>query len=113
MSSCCYKCPAAVMVLALEIQDILEIPWPILVYACMSGITFVFMAGDKYKARKGKRRISEATLHGLELAFGWPGSLLAQHLCRHKRRKKSYQVAFWFIVILHVAFWAWWFLGRS
>jgi uncharacterized membrane protein YsdA (DUF1294 family) len=31
---------------------------------------------------------------------------------RHKTRKRSFQLLFWAIVLLHVAFWIWWLRGR-
>lgn len=77
-------------------------------YALMSVVAFGFYAVDKSRAGIGKRRIPEATLHLLELLFGWPGALAGQQLLRHKTRKLSYQVVFWLIVILHVGAWGWW-----
>ena len=50
----------------------------------MSLATFIVYFGDKRAARLGRARVSEATLHGLALACGWPGALLAQQLLRHK-----------------------------
>ncbi len=37
----------------------------------------------------------------LELIGGWPGAFLAQRVFRHKISKRSYQVEFWIIVLLH------------
>ncbi len=71
-------------------------------YAVMSFITFGVMVIDKQRAVHSRRRISESTLHLLELVGGWPGSLLAQRLVRHKNRKLKYQIVFWAIVALHI-----------
>jgi len=75
------------------------------VYALMSAVTFVAYALDKRAARTGAWRTPEKVLHLLELAFGWPGALLAQRLVRHKNRKRSYQLVFWLIVALHALAW--------
>jgi uncharacterized membrane protein YsdA (DUF1294 family) len=69
----------------------------------MSAVAFVAVASDKRRARAGRRRVPEATLHALELLGGWPGSLLAQRRLAHKTRKVGYQMAFWAIALLHVA----------
>ena len=82
-----------------------------LAYAVVSLITFVAIGCDKRRARKGGSRVRESTLHLLELAGGWPGSLAGQRMFHHKTRKRSYQAVFWLIVVLHAAFWGWWVLG--
>ena len=94
---------------ALRAGGWVAVPWPVLVYAVMSLVTFLGYAVDKQRARTQGRRIPEATLHGLELVGGWPGALVAQSFFRHKRRKLSYLVVFWLIVALHVGFWIWYF----
>lgn len=71
-------------------------------YMAMSLATFIVYAGDKRAARLQQWRVSEATLHGLALACGWPGALLAQQLLRHKSAKTSFQRLFWLSVILNV-----------
>lgn len=76
----------------------------ILVYVIMSVITFCAYGLDKYKAQKGLWRISEKTLHILELYCGWPGALLAQRLLRHKSYKKSFRIVFWAMVVLNILF---------
>ena len=75
------------------------------VYAAMSVIAFALYAADKRRAGRGEWRISEALLHLVELLGGWPGALMAQHLLRHKRRKRGYMVIFWLIVATHAAGW--------
>ncbi|MFO0873032.1 MAG: DUF1294 domain-containing protein [Phycisphaerales bacterium] len=70
--------------------------------AIVSPIAFVLMWLDKRAATRGRARIPEATLHLAELAGGWPGSLLAQRLFRHKTVKPSYRLVFWSIVVTYL-----------
>jgi uncharacterized membrane protein YsdA (DUF1294 family)/cold shock CspA family protein len=83
---------------------------PVLVpaaYVILSIFTFVAYAIDKSAAQKGRWRTSEATLHVLALAGGWPGALIARQTLRHKSRKASFRVAFWATVVLNCAVFAW------
>jgi uncharacterized membrane protein YsdA (DUF1294 family) len=57
---------------------------------------------DKALARAKAWRISEATLHFLELIGGWPAALLAQRQFRHKCSKTDFQTTYWLIVMLHL-----------
>jgi uncharacterized membrane protein YsdA (DUF1294 family) len=66
---------------------------------------------DKRRAGRGDWRISENTLHTIELLGGWPGAWIAQRIFRHKWRKTQYVVVFWIIVALHVTGWTLWFAG--
>ena len=58
---------------------------------------------DKRRAAVGGRRVSERALHLLALLGGWPGAVLAQRRFRHKTRKVPFRIAFWAVVVLHVA----------
>ncbi|MBD9462451.1 DUF1294 domain-containing protein [Pseudomonas sp. Pdm06] len=78
---------------------------PMAAYGVVSVVAFLLYWSDKRKARAEAWRTPENVLHALELAGGWPGALLAQQLFRHKTRKVSFQVVFWFIVLLHQVFW--------
>ena len=78
---------------------------PMAAYGVVSVVAFLLYWSDKRKARVDAWRTPENVLHALELAGGWPGALLAQQLFRHKTRKVSFQVVFWFIVLLHQVFW--------
>lgn len=79
-------------------------PWlPPAAYAVMSAVTFLAYGLDKRAARRGARRIPEATLHLLSLLGGWPGALLAQGVFRHKTRKQPFHAFFWVTVISNVA----------
>jgi uncharacterized membrane protein YsdA (DUF1294 family) len=75
------------------------------VYGVMSVVTLVAYGIDKRRAVRGKWRVPESRLHGLELLGGWPGALVGQMMFRHKRRKMTYMIAFCGIVLLHVAAW--------
>ncbi|MBX3747605.1 MAG: DUF1294 domain-containing protein [Verrucomicrobiae bacterium] len=66
-------------------------------------LTWTLYALDKRQAGIGGRRISERTLHGCELAGGWPAAFLAQRHFRHKSAKGRYRLVFWGIVLLHQA----------
>ncbi|NUT80030.1 DUF1294 domain-containing protein [Pseudomonas sp. NA13] len=86
---------------------------PMVAYGVVSVVAFLLYWSDKRKARADAWRTPENVLHAVELAGGWPGALLAQQLFRHKTRKVSFQVVFWFIVLLHQVFWIdQLFLGR-
>jgi uncharacterized membrane protein YsdA (DUF1294 family) len=74
-------------------------------YTLMSAVAFALYGIDKARARRNAWRISEATLHLVELLGGWPGALVAQQVLRHKRQKTSYMLVFWLIVAAHVAAW--------
>ncbi|WP_024618727.1 DUF1294 domain-containing protein [Pseudomonas kilonensis] len=78
---------------------------PMVAYGVVSAVAFLLYWSDKRKARADTWRTPENVLHAVELAGGWPGALLAQQLFRHKTRKVSFQVVFWFIVLLHQVFW--------
>jgi len=79
--------------------------WIAGIYAIVSLVTIVAYGIDKQQAILGEGRISERTLHLLELFGGWPGAIVGQGLFRHKRCKFSYMVVFVGIVFLHVAVW--------
>lgn len=73
------------------------------IYLGASVITFLAYARDKAAAGSGSRRTPETTLHGLALACGWPGALLAQQVLRHKSSKLEFRSTFWGTVVLNVA----------
>lgn len=75
----------------------------IIFLAILSTVTLAAYGWDKLAARRGARRISEATLHLLALCGGWPGALAGQLLFRHKTRKPSFQACFWLTVLANSA----------
>ena len=53
-------------------------------------LTFLVFGIDKWKARRGKWRIPEATLIGMSIAGGGIGALLGMSLFRHKTQKRKF-----------------------
>ena len=107
-----FKSPALVglaVIVGLMVCAAIGLLPKIIVGICLaaSAASFVMMSIDKQRATQRRRRIPEQTLHLLELAGGWPGSLAAQHLIRHKNRKVAYQVPFYFCVVLNCGFLLW------
>ena len=63
----------------------------IIIYLIVINIlTFLVFGIDKWKARKGKWRITEATLIGMSIAGGSIGALLGMFLFRHKTQKRKF-----------------------
>jgi uncharacterized membrane protein YsdA (DUF1294 family) len=65
-------------------------PLPFILYPVMSVLTYALYANDKSRAKRGKWRIPEKSLHLCELAGGWLGGFIAQRRLHHKNTKKSY-----------------------
>ncbi|HYG11992.1 MAG TPA: DUF1294 domain-containing protein [Pyrinomonadaceae bacterium] len=78
----------------------LEMSWLALYYGA-SIITYVAYAKDKTSAQNAGRRTPESMLHLMSLIGGWPGALIAQVLLRHKTRKSSFLIGYWFTVIVN------------
>ena len=78
-------------------------PWWVIPawYAVASVVAWSLYASDKRRAREGRWRVKEGTLHLAEILGGWPGAFLAQRRFRHKTVKWSFLVGFWFAVVLH------------
>jgi uncharacterized membrane protein YsdA (DUF1294 family)/cold shock CspA family protein len=70
-------------------------------FAGMSSVAFMMYGFDKRAAKSEAQRIPENTLQFCALLGGWPGALLAQQVFRHKSSKRSFQVTFWFMVLLN------------
>jgi uncharacterized membrane protein YsdA (DUF1294 family) len=69
----------------------------------LSIVSFVIYGLDKERAIKGDRRVPEGTLQLLAFLGGWPGAFLGQRQFRHKTKKASFLIVFWFLVVAHVA----------
>ena len=78
----------------------LEMSWLALYYGA-SIITYGVYARDKTAAQNAGWRTPEPTLHLMSLVGGWPGALIAQVLLRHKTRKPSFLIGYWFTVIVN------------
>ncbi|PQO36921.1 DUF1294 domain-containing protein [Blastopirellula marina] len=80
-----------------------RLPWLVVgAYGVLSLVTFIVYGWDKAKAKMGKWRTPESTLHLMGLVGGWPGALAAQRLLRHKSSKQEFLLVFWGTVALNV-----------
>jgi uncharacterized membrane protein YsdA (DUF1294 family) len=81
--------------------------WYVAAYLGLVAVTslasFAAYGVDKRRAAVGGRRVPERTLHLLAVLGGWPGAILGQRYFRHKTRKVPFLIAFWAVVVLHVA----------
>lgn len=62
--------------------------------AATSVWAFWLFGFDKWRARRGGRRVAEATLFWVSALGGWPGGLLGMVIFRHKSAKGSFQLKF-------------------
>ena len=69
----------------------------------MNSLGFLTMWLDKRAARKGLRRIPEASLMAIALLCGCFGSYLGMRLCRHKTRHKLFSVGLPILMLIHPA----------
>ena len=69
-----------------------------LVMSLGSGVAYWL---DKYFAREGQPRVRENSLHFADACFGIAGGLFAQHVFRHKTRKKSFRAITRLIFVAH------------
>ena len=81
-------------------------PIVLVTYLLASCAGFLLFWSDKNKAQNAGWRTPEKTLHGIELLGGWPGTLVAQQVFRHKTRKASYLITLWIIIAVHQLVWA-------
>ncbi len=65
-------------------------------------ITFSMMGIDKYKAKKGRYRISEKNLLLSALFFGSAGALLGMNCFRHKTRHWYFCIGLPVFFVLHI-----------
>lgn len=79
----------------------------ITLYGIMSTLAFIFYGWDKYTAKKGKKRVTEKTLHLMGFLFGWPGAALAQQAMRHKTVKLKFRRVFWLTALINIIFFYW------
>lgn len=77
-----------------------EVSWA---FALLSAVTYLLYALDKRAAQQSNQRTPEKVLHWLSVLGGWPGALIAQQQFRHKTRKTSFRVGFYFTVLLNIA----------
>ena len=75
-------------------------------------VTFLLYGIDKYKAKKGRWRISEATLIALAVIGGSIGAWGGMHIWHHKTKHKRFMIGIPLIIVLQLAvvFAVWYFL---
>ena len=72
-------------------------------FAGISLATAVVTALDKYRAKKGRWRIPEATLFILAIAGGSVAEYTVMRLIRHKTKHKRFMIGLPVIIILQLA----------
>ena len=70
-------------------------------------VTFITYGIDKYKAKKGKWRISEATLLTMAIFGGSVGAWLGMKVFHHKTMHKKFYIGVPTIIILQLALAGW------
>lgn len=83
-----------------KIYEIFSISHILIYLAIINLIAFLAMYLDKKKAKKGKWRISEATLIGIVLLGGGIGGIVGMYKFRHKTKKPRFYIGFPVILIL-------------
>ena len=74
-------------------------------------LTFLIYGIDKWKAKKGRWRISEATLLILAVVGGSIGALLGMKIWHHKTMHKKFKYGLPFILIAQIALLILWYWG--
>ena len=85
----------------------------IVIYLIAINIVTFFMYGiDKWKAKRSKWRISEATLLGMAVIGGSIGAWLGMRVWHHKTMHKKFQLGIPLILIIvaQIALMIWYFL---
>lgn len=70
---------------------------------CINAITFVMYGVDKYKAKKGKWRIPEATLLMMAIVGGSVGAWAGMKVWHHKTLHKKFHYGIPAILLLQIA----------
>ena len=73
----------------------------------MNVVTFFMYGIDKWKAKRSKWRISEATLLGLAVIGGSIGAWLGMRVWHHKTMHKKFQFGIPLIIVAQVAMIIW------
>lgn len=75
---------------------------PLIYFAAVSAITAIITAVDKYKAKKGAFRISEATLFILALTGGALSEYVTMRLIHHKTLHKRFMIGLPLIILFQI-----------
>lgn len=95
---------ALIVVLALAAVLIRSAPaWLLVAYLALGVVSIIVYWFDKRAAESGRWRVSERSLHIVDLIGGIAGGLVAQQLLRHKTSKRSFATVTLLIALLHVA----------
>ena len=85
----------------------------ILIYLVAINVVTFFMYGiDKWKAKRSKWRISEATLLGMAVIGGSIGAWLGMRVWHHKTMHKKFQLGIPLILIIQLAIVLWLYSRR-
>jgi uncharacterized membrane protein YsdA (DUF1294 family) len=100
---------AAIFLGGVALAAVMEmLPWWVpLAYIIASIAAYMSYKAYKKAAGLGAWRTAEGRLLLLGLFGGWPGALFAQYALRHKNRKASFQVQYWFTVGLNLILLVW------
>ena len=80
----------------------------ILIYlVAMNVVTFFAYGIDKWKAKRSKWRISEATLLGMAVIGGSIGAWLGMRVWHHKTMHKKFQLGIPLIIVVQIALVIW------
>ena len=80
----------------------------ILFYLIAINVVTFFMYGiDKWKAKRSKWRISEATLLGMAVIGGSIGAWLGMRVWHHKTKHKKFQFGIPLIIVAQIALLIW------
>lgn len=71
-------------------------------FLLISVLTLALYGADKMAARKGMRRVPEATLLVFGVTGGWPGAIVGQQLFRHKTQKQPFKTYFFLSVVVSI-----------
>ena len=83
----------------------------ILIYLIAINVVTFFAYGiDKWKAKRSKWRISEATLLGMAVNGGSIGAWLGMRVWHHKTMHKKFQLGIPLIIVVQIALMIWYFL---
>ncbi len=76
----------------------------IFIYLCViNAVTFLIYGIDKWKAKRSKWRISEATLIGLAVLDGSVGALFGMKVWHHKTMHMKFKYGIPVILIIQIA----------
>jgi uncharacterized membrane protein YsdA (DUF1294 family) len=95
---------AALILLAAIVATLLRRAplWLPVAYLMLGLVSFGVYGFDKRAARRGDWRVTEASLHGIDLIGGIAGGLLGQAMFRHKTRKFDFAGATGAIALAHL-----------